>query len=249
MRRIIWLSTAAAVVVLLAVVICVAVFLAPSRAADIWTEIAKACIQLVVVVGLGGIVGVVLRSIDERRDERRARDERRFAIFQELVDAYHRIKLVRRQLRTVGLRAPGPERLRSEQLQALREGMTTIIEAELTFEQIYRGLDTRSVFDKNDDIRKHLGRLLDYTSGLVGEWEKYGGAFWKDTQTRRVADMPKLQAFLGPAKADFTGRAADPIGWIGWIVRDELLSTPRARAAESAGDVPLAEFNAQDEER
>jgi hypothetical protein len=32
-------------------------------------------------------------------------------------------------------------------------------------------------------------------------------------------------------------------------VRDELLSTPRARAAESAGDVPLAEFNAQDEER
>lgn len=127
MRRIIWLSTAAAVVVLLAVVICVAVFLAPSRAADIWTEIAKACIQLVVVVGLGGIVGVVLRSIDERRDERRARDERRFAIFQELVDAYHRIKLVRRRLRTVGLRAPGPERLRSEQLKTLREGMTTII--------------------------------------------------------------------------------------------------------------------------
>ena len=49
--------------------------------ADIWTEIAKACIQLVVVVGLGGIVGVMLRSVDERRDERR------FDIFQELFDA------------------------------------------------------------------------------------------------------------------------------------------------------------------
>jgi hypothetical protein len=248
MKRI-WLSAAATLLVLLAVVIAVAVFLAPGRAADIWTEIAKACIQLVVVVGLGGVVGVVLRSIDERRDERRARDERRFAIFQELVDAYHRIKSVRRQLRTVGLRAPGLERLRSEQLTALREGMTTIIEAELTLEQIYRELDARSVFDRNDDIREQLGRLLGYTSGLVGEWEKYGGAFWKDAQTRSVADLPKLQAFLGPAKADFTGRAADPIGWIEWIVRDELLSTPRARAAETEDDVPLAEFNAQDEQR
>ena len=158
-----------------------------------WTEIAKACIQLVVVVGLGGIVGVVLRSIDERRDERRARDERRFAIFQELVDADYRIKLVRRRLRTVGLQAPGPERLRSEQLKETSGGNDNDHQAELTFEQIYRGLDTRSVFDQNDDIRKHLGQLLDYTSGLVGEWEKYGGAFWKDTQTRRVADMPKLQ--------------------------------------------------------
>jgi len=121
MRRI-WVGAATAVLVLLAVVICVAVFLAPTRASNIWTEIAKACIQLLVVVGFGGVVGTVLRSVDQRRDERRARDEQRYAIFQEIVDAYHRLKYVRRHLRSMGLRAPAAERLNSKQLTALREG-------------------------------------------------------------------------------------------------------------------------------
>jgi hypothetical protein len=95
-------------------------------------------------------VGTSGRSI---RDERRARDVRRFAPFQEVVDAYHRIKFVRRQLRTVGLRAPGPEQRRDEQLMALPEGMTTILEAELTFEHVYRGLDARSVFDRTTESK------------------------------------------------------------------------------------------------
>jgi hypothetical protein len=127
--------------------------------------------------------------------------------------------------------------------------MTTIIEAELTLEQIYRGLDARSVFDTTKKIREQLEGLLTYTSDLVGEWEKYGGGFSKGTQTCRVADMPRLQAFLGPAKADFRCGAATSGGWIEWIVRDELLSGPHAGAAATEDDRPLDEFGAENEER
>jgi hypothetical protein len=225
----IWLSMLAITVALLGTVAYIAMFLVPGREADIWVEIAKACIQLVVVVGLGGIVGLVLRSVDEKRDQRRARDERRFAIFQQLVAAYHRLKFVRRNLRTVGLRRPGPERLRPEQLAALREGLTSIVEIDLTLEQVYRELDARSAFSDRDSIHEQLGRLLQYVSGLVEEWEIHSGGFWDDHQSVRVGDLPKLQAFLGPAKDDFRPNAADPMGRVEWIVRGELPNASYAK--------------------
>jgi hypothetical protein len=207
-------------------------------------EIAKACIQLLVVVGLGGVVGVVLRSIDERREERRARDERRFAIFQQIVDAYHCVKLVRRSLRTVGLRDKALAQLRPEQLASLRDGMTKIIEADLTLEQIDRELETRRVYDRTDDLRYQLQRILGYLSPLVEEWEKNGGKLWSDQQAVRVQDLPKLQAFLGPAGSDFRPHAADPMGWIGWIVRDELLGSGPSRPTDPA--VPPAHADTVD---
>jgi len=247
--RRIWIGVTVTVLLLLAVVICVAVFLVPERAGDIWAEIAKACIQLFVVVGLGGVLGTVLKSVDQRRDERRARDDQRYAIFARIVDAYHNLKFVRRNLRSVGLRAPAPESLRAEQLTALREGMTSIVQVELTLEDIDRGLDARAVFDRTDDIRNNLKRLLKYTGGLVTEWEKNGGALWKGDQAVRVGDMPKLQAFLASAPVSFTSGAADPMGWIEWIVRDELSSTRHTRRPRGAEKQrPAAEFDPESNE-
>jgi len=43
-----------------------------------------------------------------------------------------------------------------------------------------------------------------------------------DAQTRRIADLPRLQKFLGPAKDDFRPNAAEPLGWVEWIVREQL---------------------------
>jgi hypothetical protein len=228
--RLIWLSMAAASVLLLAIVSCVGVFLAPNRAPDIWIEIAKACIQLVVVVGLGGAVGVVLKAVDERRSQRRLRDDLRFRMFQEVVSAYHRLKFVRRNLRAMGLRRPGPERLRPEQVSALREGQTTLVEVELTLEQMNRELATRSIFDRSDEIRRHLARLLDYLSSIVDEWEHYGGPLWEDQQSVLIDELTRLQAFLGRAEDDFRPNAADPMGWVEWIVRDELVSAQSSTA-------------------
>lgn len=222
--RLIWISIGVASVFLLAIVFCVAVFLGPSRAPDIWMEIAKACIQLVVVVGLGGVVGGVLKVVDEQRSQRRLRDDLRFKVFQEVVTAYHRLKFVRRNLRAVGLRRPEPGRLRPEQVSALRKGQTTLVEVELTLEQMNRELETRSIFDRSPEIRRHLARLLAYLSKIIDEWEHYGGQVWGDQQSVSVGELPRLQAFLGRAEHDFRPNAADPMGWVEWIIRDELIS-------------------------
>jgi hypothetical protein len=218
---------------LLAVVVAIGVVAVPDQREDLWFEFAKAAIQLVVVIGLGGIVGVVLRSVDVRRERMRIRDERRFEMWQQLIAAYHQLKFVRRNLRTVGLRE-GPDRLRAEQVDALRSGMSTVVDVSLTFEQSYRELDTRSVFDHSKEIREQLEVVISYLGKLVKEWEENGSAFWSDGQTRRVGDLPRLQKLIGPAAGDFRLYAATPMRRIGWIVRGELLERTDAADPDPA---------------
>jgi hypothetical protein len=226
-------TTLGALAVLLTAVAVIAMFLAPGRQADIWVELAKACIQLVVVVGLGGIVGLVLRSVELIRDERRAIDDRKRSILEQLVGAYYRLKFVRRNLRTVGLHHPARERLRSEQLAALREGMTSIVEVGLTIEQVYRDVDdARADFDQatSVEVQEHLRQLLAYVGALVEEWERYGGEFWEDDEMMTVGDLPVLQAFLGPAENDFHPHAAEHLGRVELIVRHALFERLRPPA-------------------
>ncbi len=222
MRRI-WVAALASMAALVIAVVAIGLWVVPQRRDDLWFELAKAGIQLVVVIGLGGVVSSVFRVVDVSRERRRIRDEQRFAIFQQLVTAYHQLKFVRRNLRMVGLRN-GPDELRPEQVEALRSGMATVTDVELTLEQIYRELDARSVFDQSDELHGHLARLLQYVSKLVEEWEGHGASFWPDHQTDRVQDLVVLQAFLGSAKDDFRPNAADPMGRMEWIVRGEILA-------------------------
>jgi hypothetical protein len=207
--------------VLVAGIVAIALWVVPDRREDIWVDLARAGIQLVVIIGLGGVVSSVLRGAEASRDRRRQRDERRFAIFEQLVTAYHRLKFVRRNLRMVGIRSQ-PDVLRAEQIEALRTGMQTITEVQLTLEEVLRSLDARSVFDNATAIRDHLGDLGQYVGRLVDEWERHGKCFWVDHQTRKVSELRALQRFLGPAKDDFRPHAAEPLGWVEWIVRGEL---------------------------
>lgn len=229
-----WVAALVSMAALVMAVVAIGGWAVPARRDDLWVELAKAGIQLVVVIGLGGVVSAVLRTIDVSRERRRIRDERRFAIFQQLVTAYHQLKFVRRNLRTVGLR-DGPDELLPEQVEALRAGMATVVDANLTLEQLYRELDARSVFERSEEVHHHLGRLLQYLSNLIDEWEHNGAGFWSTRQTGRVRDLVVLQAFLGPAKDDFRPNAADPMGRVEWIVRDELLAgeTRKAQRAVS----------------
>ena len=73
---------------------------------DLWFELAKGGVQLLTIVILGGAVAAAFRSLDARRDDRRRLDEYRAAFVHELLDAYRRIKAVRRSLRASGLRSP-----------------------------------------------------------------------------------------------------------------------------------------------
>src|SRR5207244_856571 len=181
-----------------------------------WVELAKAGIQLVVVIGLGAVVSFVLRMLDVSRERRRTRDERRFATFQQLVKAYHQLKFVRRSLRMVGLR-DGPDKLFPEQVDALRSGMATVVDVNLTVEQIFRELDARSVFEGAAEIQDHLGRLLEYVENLVDEWESHGMGFWPDHQTGRVRTYSSCRRSSGrPTKTSGQRRPIRWGGWSGW---------------------------------
>ena len=123
----------------------------------------------------------------------------------------------------VGIRSQ-PDVLRPEQVEALRTGMQTITEVQLTLEEIVRGLDARSVFEDAEKIHDLLSDLAAYVERLVDEWERHGKSFWVDHQTRKVAELPTLQLFLGPARYDFRPNAADPLGRVELLVR---LSSPK----------------------
>jgi hypothetical protein len=206
---------------LIAGVTAIALWMVPDRRDDIWVDLARAGIQLVVIIGLGGVVSLVLRDTEAARERRRLLDERRYAIFEQLVTVYNRLKFVRRDLRMVGLRSR-PAVLRPEQIQALRTGMQTITEAQLTLEEVLRGLYARPVFDRSDEIQDRLAALASYVGQIVDEWEKQGQHFWVKQQTRKVGDLPRLQKFLGRADCDFRPNAAEPLGWVEWIVREQL---------------------------
>ena len=225
--RRIWVVTVALMATLLLVVSAIGFWAVPKRREELWFELAKAGIQLAVVIGLGGVVSSVLRAVDASRERRRIRNEHRFATFQQLVAAYHQLKLVRRNLRMVGVR-DGPDALRPEQVEALRSGMTMVVEAELTLEQIYREVNTRSVFHRTVEIESSLDLLLPYIRQLVKEWEAHGPAFWPDHQTENVRNLVALQAFLAGAEHGFRKNAADPMMNMQLAVRDELLAGDRS---------------------
>jgi hypothetical protein len=211
-RRMMAAATALAVA-LVAGIVAIALWVVPERRDDIWVDLARAGIQLVVIIGLGGVVSSVLRFAEASRDRRRLRDERRFGIFEQLVTAYHRLKFVRRNLRMVGIRSR-PDVLRAEQVEALRTGMQTITEVQLTLEEVLRSPDARSVFENAAAIHDHLSALASYVGSLVDEWEHHGKCFWVDQQTRKVGDCRGCRRSSVPPRTTFGRMRLSR--WDGW---------------------------------
>ena len=235
------LTAALAVIASIAILVVVAVVIwIPTKRDDVLFELAKASFQLLIVIILGGLVSLVFRNIDASRDQRRTRDELRFEALQKMVETYHDLKAVRRNLRFAGLRDySGP--LRCEQVDALRKGMETILKVHLAVEQFLRELSTRTIFDSNDQINTQLQLLNVYVEEIVSEWEAKGGLFWRDTPDSRVTDLPKLQELLGPAKNSFRWRAATPLGHVQLTIRAELVGETYVVPEEDrTGPVPAS---------
>ena len=237
----IWVVALASMAALVIAVFAIGAFAVPTRTDDLWVEGAKAAIQLVVVIGLGGVVSFVFRTVEVSRERRRILDERRFAIFQQLVTVYHQLKFVRRNLRMVGLRG-GPDGLLPEQVEALRSGMETVVDVGLTLEQISRELDAQSVFDRSEEINRELGRLLQYVDNLVEEWEGRGRAVLARSTDRSGAGSGGSAALSWPREGRLPSkcRLADGVWWSGPFGRTKLMagshSTRRGVGGNRTGD-------------
>jgi hypothetical protein len=213
--------------VLLVFVVVVGAVIIPSRAPDLWMEAAKGSLQLAVVIFIGGAVTAMYRRIESDRERRRARDELRFNIFQQLGSTYQQLRMTRRNLKFAGIHilqgSPTKIDLRPEQVVVLRESMLSIVKVTTTLEQIAQELDVRTVFDRSGEILSALFAIVGYTERIIREWQVQGLNFWPDQPSGDIRDLPALREFLTSTEKSFHPNVRTPYEGLIRAVQHELL--------------------------
>jgi hypothetical protein len=202
-----------------ALLTAIVLFAIGARVADdrheLGVELAKGGITLFAIAILGGALAAAFRSLDERRQEARRIDEYRAATADELWDAYHSIKAVRRLLVVAGF-AEAKGRLSAAQCEAFHARMETLNDAQLTLEKLIRNVSGQPrVFDPHTDlITACLDVAESYLNKCIDAWEERG----RDVRARsslvnlkardRVREnhddpFVHLNGFLGPARATY----------------------------------------------
>jgi hypothetical protein len=225
----VWIT--GAVVLLLAFVVVVGAVIIPSRAADLWMEAAKGSLQLAVVIFIGGAVAAMYRKIETDREQRRARDDVRFKIFQQLGSTYQQLRTARRNLKFAGIHilqaSPTKPELLAQQVEVLRESMLSIVKVTTTLEQITQELDVRTVFDRSTDVFSPLFDIVGYTERIIREWQIHGVNFWPEQPSGDIRDLPALKEFLVNTEQSFRPKVRRPYERLIRAVQDELLGDRR----------------------
>jgi hypothetical protein len=178
---------------------------AGSHSGDLFFELAKAGIQLLAIVFFGGAVAAAFRSLDARRDDRRRLDEYRASMVGELLDAYHRAKAVRRNLRAAGFRGPTSGSIAADQIIELRDQMRRLDDAQLTLEKLAREVETQLTLfhEHGPSISASIRQAEKYLRVVLRDWEKNAPTIKPDAELARVAaSLPHLSDFVGSASAD-----------------------------------------------
>lgn len=173
----------------------VGTLLAGDNQSDVAVDVAKAGIQLGVIGLLTTAVTQSLKRFNDQRDERmkqadmereqrekqanadreeeRRLNDYRLTVFRNFIDAYNRIKTVRRTLRATGLSAPLSGSLKSWQLDEFNAQMRALNEAELSLEKIEHEVVARE--DLFPHAKNETPALLEsqkYLRKVLNAWEK-----------------------------------------------------------------------------
>ncbi len=176
---------------------------APSERSELWLELGKAGIQLLVIAVVGGMVAAAYRRLESRREERRRLDDYRIEILRGLVESYNRIKAVRRTLRAYGFGSPKHgHALSAGQCSEYQTQMRSLLEAQLSLEKIGREVRAQpQVFESHgSDVDSLIHRAETYVHRVIEDWECFGlditaGALATETMSK----LGNLQNFLAPA--------------------------------------------------
>jgi hypothetical protein len=150
-------------------------------------------------------VAAAFRVLDERRQDRRLLDEYRAASAGELIDAYHRIKAVRRTLRAIGFRPTASGTLSAEQSGRFQRQMELLNDAQLTLERVKRDVEhQRPVFkDLGALILKELDVAEGYVNHVIRDWENRGTTVVAGANVSWImASLGNLRSFLLSAGDD-----------------------------------------------
>jgi len=233
-----WPWLAIATFLAAAVLAGVLIFVGKASSGDLSFELSKAGIQLLAIVIFGGAVAAAFRSLDARREDLRRLDAYRAATVDELLDAYHRIKAVRRALRASGFDQQDSESVSAEQcaayhgVKAVRRALRACGFDKLDSERVSaeQSADFRARMEALNDAQLALEKLAQIVhdekrvfgahhaciARLIRKAEKYVGNVIKDWEEhgRNVqagADLAEVTRPLTRLKA-FLGGAYDDEG-------------------------------------
>jgi hypothetical protein len=179
-----------------------------------WPEVGKAGLQAIVVAGVGAIVTAALKYMEEQREaaqksqdadreDLQRRNDYRLGLVRRLRTTYSNIKRARRQLETAGFipQAAGP--LPEASSIIYRDALAALTEAKLDIEALREELEagvgvprsTRSI----EPYLVNIERYLD--AQAIEEYRGNSFALLNHSHTLTFADFPKLQVFVGDARA------------------------------------------------
>jgi hypothetical protein len=176
---------------------------------EFWLEIARAGVQVLAVVVIGGAVAAAWRYLEQERSDQQKRlaDEReqqrqlheqQLAVFRQIVESYNEVKAIRRTLRSIGLReATGT--MSETQVRGFRELMLRLNVVQLAFEALKRELGETDFFKEDTaEIVKRLYYVESHLNIVLQVWEKDGSAIEVGSDAGFVS--LGLVGLIGPSK-------------------------------------------------
>jgi hypothetical protein len=141
------------------------------RDGDLWSEVARAGVQVVAVGLIGSAVAAAWRYFELDRDRLRQVHEQQLAVFRQVVESYNEVKAIRRTLRSLGLRS-FTGTLNELQASGFREQMLRLNVVQLSFEALKREIYETDIFkDDRPALVMRLYEIEHYLNGVLHIWE------------------------------------------------------------------------------
>ena len=164
---------------------------------DLAFEAGKAGLQLGVVTVFGAGVALGLRQFDVAREERARLREYRLSVFRDTVDAYHKVKTVRRTLRALDLVPHASSSLSSKHTDEFHAQMCALNEAELSLERIRREIEGQEkAFPAASKQLSGLSAMENYLRDILRVWETPGARTGADKDAPSEDLLKALRTFV-----------------------------------------------------
>lgn len=142
---------------------------------EIWSDVARAGVQVVAVGLIGGAVAAAWRYFEQERDWERQVHEQQLAVFRQVVESYNEVKAIRRTLRSLGLRG-FTGALNEVQVNGFREQMLRLNAVQLSFEALKREVGETDIFEEDTPaLVLGLYKIEHYLNRVLAVWE-HGGS-------------------------------------------------------------------------
>ncbi len=199
--------------------------MAPERHSDMWVELVKSSIQIIVLAVAGGVVGAVLRDRDAAREDGRRRRAYLLAFLDEIEVTYGQVKSVRRMLRTYGFGQPRDGGLTPQQVVGFRTQMAHLNEAQLTYEMHARKVAALAgrFGASSERLEQDLGHIQGYLASVLREWQADPSVISNGADaavTRRWEHFTGFVDYEEAATGTFREGVADPMVSIELILGD-----------------------------